>query len=97
MNEIFGRRSAAHLKGSETLVHVKRAHLKHPAMFFAFCYFMLRAVLRIAPDRDAREREAEILVLRHQLAVLKRTSPRPTLRRRDRLVIAALARPRRFR
>jgi transposase len=60
-------------------------------MLFAFCYFMLRAVLRIAPDGDAREREAEILVLRHQLAVLKRTTPRPKLRRRDRIVIVALA------
>jgi len=60
-------------------------------VLFTFCYFTLRAVLRIAPDRDAREREAEILVLRHQLAVLKRTSPRPKLRRRDRIVIVALA------
>ncbi len=60
-------------------------------MLFASCYFILRALLRIAPDGDAREREAEILVLRHQLAVLKRTTPRPHLRRRDRMVIAALA------
>lgn len=60
-------------------------------MLFTFCYFILRAVLRIAPDRDAREREAEIMVLRHQLAVLKRTCPRPKLRRRDRIVIVALA------
>ena len=60
-------------------------------MLFTFCYFILRVVLRIAPDRDAREREAEILVPRHQLAVLKRTSPRPKLRRRGRIVIVALA------
>ena len=61
-------------------------------MFFAVCYFILRAVLRIAPDDDSTEREAEILVLRHQLAVLKRTNPRPRLRRRDRMMIAALCR-----
>ena len=61
-------------------------------MFFAVCYFIIRALLRIAPDDDAGKREAEILVLRHQLAVLKRTSPRPRLRRRDRMMIAALCR-----
>jgi putative transposase len=61
-------------------------------VLFAVCYLFLRAVLRIAPDGDASEREAEILILRHQLAVLKRANPRPRLRRRDRMMITALAR-----
>jgi transposase InsO family protein len=61
-------------------------------MLFAVCYFILRLVLRITPDDDTREREAEILVLRHQLAVLKRANPRPRLRRLDRMMIAAFAR-----
>jgi hypothetical protein len=38
-------------------------------VLFAVCYFILRLVLRMTPDDDAREREAEILVLRHQLVV----------------------------
>ena len=59
-------------------------------MLFAFYYFIMRAVLRIAPDGEAREREAEILVLRHQLAVMRRQNPPPHLRRRDRVTIAAL-------
>jgi putative transposase len=61
-------------------------------VLFAVCYFILRLVLRITPDDDTREREAEILVLRHQLAVLKRASPRPRIRRLDRMMIAAFAR-----
>ena len=61
-------------------------------MLFAVCYFILRLVLRMTPDDDTREREAEILVLRHQLAVLKRASPRPRIRRLDRMMIAAFAR-----
>jgi putative transposase len=79
------------LKGSKSTFGVWRAGLYPPAVLFAFCYFIVRAVLRISPDGVAREREAEILVLRHQLAVLKRGNPRLRLRRRDRIVIAAVA------
>lgn len=64
----------------------------HAAVLLAVCYFVLRLILRIAPADDETEREAEILVLRHLLAVLKRTNPRPRLRRRDRMLIAALSR-----
>ncbi|MEX0833681.1 MAG: integrase core domain-containing protein [Actinomycetota bacterium] len=60
-------------------------------MLFSIIYFVLRVLLGLAPDGDAREREAEIVVLRHQLAVLRRTNPRPKMRRRDRMMIAALA------
>jgi putative transposase len=62
-------------------------------MFFAFCYFIFKTVLRIGPHTDVREREAEILVLRHQLAVLRRTNPRPRLPRRDRIVMGVRGRP----
>lgn len=61
-------------------------------MLLAVCYFILRLILRIAPVDDAKEREAEILVLRHQLAVLKRANPRPRMRRWDRMLIAVLSR-----
>jgi transposase InsO family protein len=60
-------------------------------VLFSVLYFLLRLVLRIAPGDDRREREAEILVLRHQLAVLKRQNPQPKLRRRDQMMLSALA------
>jgi len=52
----------------------------------------LRAVFCLAPAGDQRDRELEILVLRHQVKVLKRKAGRPRLRRRDRLFLAAAAR-----
>ena len=42
--------------------------------------------------RSDTAKEIEILVLRHQLAVLQRRTPRPRIRWTDRAVIAALAR-----
>ena len=61
-------------------------------MLFSLLYMVLRAVLRLAPEGDQRDRELEILVLRHQVKVLKRKAGRPKLRRRDRLFLAAAAR-----
>jgi putative transposase len=55
-------------------------------------YMALRAILRLAPAGDAHNREVEILVLRHQVKVLKRKTGRPKLRRRDRIFLAAAAR-----
>jgi putative transposase len=61
-------------------------------MVFSLLYMVLRAVLRLAPAGDRRDHEVEILVLRHQVKVLKRKAGRPGLRRRDRLFLAAAAR-----
>jgi hypothetical protein len=41
-------------------------------MLFSLLYMVLRAVFRLAPAGNQRAREVEILVLRHQVKVLKR-------------------------
>lgn len=61
-------------------------------MLLAVLYFVLRLLLRLAPEGEAREREAEILVLRQQVKVLSRKAGRPKLRRRDRALLAAFSR-----
>src|SRR5438132_3099563 len=60
-------------------------------MLFSLLYAMVRVLLRVAPSSDEREREVEILVLRHEIRVLSRKAGRPKLRRRDRLFLAAAA------
>jgi putative transposase len=62
-------------------------------MPFSLAYFVLRSLLRaLAPsDRGDLEREAKLLVLRHQLKVLSK-GRRPAFRRRDRMLLAAASR-----
>lgn len=61
-------------------------------MLFSLLYMVLRVIFRLVPPGDERDREVEILVLRHQVKVLRRKSGRPKLRRLDRLLLGAAAR-----
>jgi putative transposase len=56
-------------------------------------YQTLAQLLRwiVLRTRSDATKEIEILVLRHQLAVLRRRTPRPRISWSDRAVIAALA------
>jgi hypothetical protein len=63
-------------------------------MFFALFAQVLTFLLDllVLPWRSSREKDLEILLLRHQLAILQRTQSRPARpTRRQRLVLALLA------
>lgn len=62
-------------------------------MLFAFAYLLLRWLFQLV-TRSSNDltRDVEVVVLRHQLMVLRRQVGRPHLRRRDRLFMAALSR-----
>jgi transposase InsO family protein len=60
-------------------------------VLLSIVYAVFRVLLDVLVSREHRDRELEILVLRHQLSVLQRTSPRPRLRASDRFVLAGLA------
>jgi transposase len=57
-------------------------------------YLVVRRLLELVVllGRSEARKEVEILVLRHELAVLRRQVPRPRHQHRDRLLLAALSR-----
>src|SRR5712692_472409 len=66
----------------------------HPSMVFRFLYLLVRRALDLVDDRrrDDLAKDIELVVLRHQLEVLRRQVGRPELEPADRAVLALLAR-----
>jgi transposase InsO family protein len=60
-------------------------------MLLSVVYAMFRVLVGALVSGTHRDRELEILVLRHQLSVLQRTAGRPRLQAGDRFVLAAIA------
>lgn len=61
-------------------------------MLFSFAYVAFVSLLRllILSGRSAQHKDVELLVLRHQLDVLRRQVERPKLRSSDRALLAAM-------
>ncbi len=61
-------------------------------MLWSFLYIAVRVFeLAVLVARSERSKELEILVLRHELSILRRQVTRPQLTPRDRLVLSALS------
>jgi putative transposase len=63
-------------------------------LLWSFVYLVVRNVFALIwlLARPRRSKEVEILVLRHELAVLRRQATRPKLARADRALLAMLSR-----
>ena len=63
-------------------------------MLWSFVYLVVRNLFALVwlLGRPRRSKELEILVLRHELAILRRQAARPQLNRSDRALLAALSR-----
>ena len=63
-------------------------------MLFSFCYLALRQILQLMAlhVRSNDSKDLEILVLRHELAMLRRRTPRPVVKPIDRLFLSGASR-----
>jgi hypothetical protein len=82
------------LKGAKTQSRPECRLWKHRAMLFSFIYLVFVSLLKllIGGRRPAQVKDIELIILRHQLEVLRRQVERPRLRSSDRAFLAAASR-----
>jgi putative transposase len=61
-------------------------------VLLSILYLLLRSLLRLLARREEQARKLEIIVLRHELEVLRRQVARPRYTPADRLFLAAASR-----
>ena len=61
-------------------------------MFLSILYALLRALVRLLSRSNHNSNDLEIIVLRHQIKILRRQVSRPDLRQTDRVFLAACSR-----
>jgi putative transposase len=62
------------------------------ALRLLYLIFLRLVGLLVLLDRSSESKDVELLVLRHEVAVLRRSNPKPRLDWADRAVFAALVR-----
>src|SRR2546430_3072370 len=86
--------ASAALKGANIVVVARwREGWEDRSMAFSFLYLAVRAVLGalVRSRRGLHVKDVELLVLRHELEILRRQVVRPKLRMADRALLAAAA------
>jgi len=92
--DLWGSRTGLHRLTCGS-AHARRAACRHDGgMTTSLVYLLLRQVLQMLAQiaRDGAAKDVELLVLRHQVAVLRRQVHRPDLEPADRVVLAAVSR-----
>src|SRR5205814_2990024 len=86
--------SSAALRASSSLCSALVSWSREGCLLWSFVYLVVRNLFALVwlLGRPRRSKEMEILVLRHELAILRRQTSRPKLTRADRALLASLSR-----